>query len=240
MTTLVTVLLLAMLAGTAITIARVRGVFVAVMLTGIYSLLSASWMLVLDAPDVAFTEAAVGAGVATVLMLSALALTTNQERRPDRPTILPLVVVVLTGSVLVYGTLDLPSIGDPLAPAQQHVVPRYLHESPHEIHIPNVVTSVLASYRGYDTLGETTVIFTAGLGVIMILGGAQQVLSWQRSRRREDEEGAIELDDYTAAPLPEPRDPIRPEHGWDARGEAAASGGEGAGDDEGAAPEEDA
>jgi multicomponent Na+:H+ antiporter subunit B len=217
---MITILILAMLAATAITIARVRGVFVAVMLTGIYTLLSAIWMLVLDAPDVAFTEAAVGAGVATVLMLSALALTTNQERIPDRPAILPLVVVILTGSVLVYGTLDLPNIGDPMAPAQRHVAPRYLHESPHEIHVPNVVTAVLASYRGYDTLGETAVIFTAGLGVIMILGGGHQVLSWQTNRRREDEEGAVEVDDYTAAPLPEPRDPMPPEHGWDERGES--------------------
>lgn len=33
-----------------------------------------------------------------------------------------------------------------------------------------MVTSVLASYRGYDTLGETTVIFTAALGVLALLG----------------------------------------------------------------------
>jgi multicomponent Na+:H+ antiporter subunit B len=41
-----------------------------------------------------------------------------------------------------------------------------------------MVTSVLASYRGYDTLGETTVIFTAGMGVMVLLGGL-------RSRRRK-------------------------------------------------------
>jgi len=209
-----------MLAGTAVTIARVRGVFVAAMLLGIYSLLSACWMLVLDAPDVAFTEAAVGAGISTVLMLSALALTTNQEVRPDRPTILPLVVVVLTGSVLVYGTLDLPTVADPMAPAHQHVAPRYLEESPHEIHVPNVVTAVLASYRGYDTLGETAVIFTAGLGVIMILGGARRVLSWQSNRSREDELGSVELDDYISAPKPIPQNLRDPSEGWDDRGQA--------------------
>jgi multicomponent Na+:H+ antiporter subunit B len=222
MTTITTILLLLMLTGTAITIARVRGVFVAAMLLGIYSLLSACWMLVLDAPDVAFTEAAVGAGISTVLLLSALALTTNQERRPDRPTILPLVVVVLTGSVLVYGTLDLPVVADPTAPAHLHVAPRYLLESPEEIHVPNVVTAVLASYRGYDTLGETAVIFTAGLGVIMILGGARRVLSWQTSRRREDD---VEVDDYVAAPTPQPRGQELAE-GWDDRGRSGSDSGE--------------
>jgi multicomponent Na+:H+ antiporter subunit B len=180
---LVTVLILAFLVGTAITIARVRGVFVAAMLTGIYSLLSAGWMLALDAPDVAFTEAAVGAGISTVLMLTALALSTNKERRPDRVPILPLMVVLLTGSALVYGTLDMPLLGDPGAPAHTHVAPEYLEISEEELHIPNVVTTVLASFRGYDTLGETTVVFTAGLGVLMILSGAKRVMSWQERQR---------------------------------------------------------
>jgi multicomponent Na+:H+ antiporter subunit B len=184
MSALVTVVILAFLAGTAITIARVRGVFVAAMLTGMYSLLSAGWMMALDAPDVAFTEAAVGAGISTVLMLTALALSTNKERRPDRVPILPLMVVLLTGSALVYGTLDMPLLGDPNAPAHTHVAPEYLEVSGDELHIPNVVTTVLASFRGYDTLGETTVVFTAGLGVLMILGGAKRVMSWQ-DRQRE-------------------------------------------------------
>lgn len=183
MSALVTVLILAFLVGTAITIARVRGVFVAAMLTGMYSLLSAGWMLALDAPDVAFTEAAVGAGISTVLMLTALALSTNKERRPDRVPILPLMVVLLTGSVLVYGTLDMPLLGDPEAPAHLHVAPEYLEISGDDLHIPNVVTTVLASFRGYDTLGETTVVFTAGLGVLMILSAAKRVMSWQERQR---------------------------------------------------------
>ena len=40
--------------------------------------------------------------------------------------------------------------------------------------VPNVVTSVLADYRGYDTLGETTVIFTAGIGVLLLLKGRRR------------------------------------------------------------------
>jgi multicomponent Na+:H+ antiporter subunit B len=158
-----------------------RSLWAAVMLMGIYSFLGASWMLILDAPDVAFTEASVGAGVSTILAVATLALTTTRTKRPTRVPTIPLLVVALTGAVLVYGTLDMPSFGDPHAPAQDYPVPSYVDRVPAEIHIPNVVTAVLASYRGYDTLGETTVIFTAGIGVLLLLRGA-------RSRRRNGDE----------------------------------------------------
>lgn len=139
------------------------------MLMGIYSLLSASWMLVLDAPDVAFTEAAVGAGVSTVLMLVTLFLTSPVDKESGGKRVLPLLVVIATGAALVYGTLDMPALGDPYAPDDLHVAPRYIEQSWDEIGVPNVVTAVLASYRGYDTMGETAVILTAGIGVILLL-----------------------------------------------------------------------
>lgn len=82
---------------------------------------------------------------------------------------LPLFVVIVTGGMLVYGTLGLPAFSDPGAPIHQHVAPRYLSEGPVKTGVPNVVTAVLASYRGFDTLGETTVVFTAGIGVIALL-----------------------------------------------------------------------
>ena len=160
----------AFLAVTAIGMVRLRGLFTVAMLMGIYSLVSASLFVVLDAVDVAFTEAAVGAGISTVLMLATLGLTTREEEPPKHTPILPILVVVTTGAALVYGTLDMPLYGDPEAPIHQHVAPRYIHDSPAEIGVPNMVTSVLASYRGYDTLGEVTVIFTAGVGVLVLLG----------------------------------------------------------------------
>ena len=88
-------------------------------------------------------------------------------------------VVVATGAALIYGTLDMPRYGDPTAPVHQHVMPAYIQETPTEIGVPNVVTAVLASYRGYDTLGEVTVIFTAGVGVLILLVA--------RSRKNEKE-----------------------------------------------------
>ncbi|MDY7030521.1 MAG: hydrogen gas-evolving membrane-bound hydrogenase subunit E [Thermodesulfobacteriota bacterium] len=83
--------------------------------------------------------------------------------------ILSLLTVVLTGALLLYGTLDMPDWSDPESPASRHVSPRYITKSIEETATPNVVTSVLADYRGYDTLGETTVIFSAGMACILIL-----------------------------------------------------------------------
>jgi multicomponent Na+:H+ antiporter subunit B len=165
------VLILTMLAVTAIVIVRMRNLWAAVMLMGIYSFLSACWMLILDAPDVAFTEAAVGVGVSTVLGLATLALTTTKMKIPSPRSGMALIVVLVTGGALFYGSLDMPRFGDPNAPAQTYPTPSYVERTPSDIGIPNVVTAVLGSYRGYDTLGETVVIFTAGLGVLLLLSG---------------------------------------------------------------------
>lgn len=151
------------------------------MLFGIYSLLTAALFVSLDAVDVAFTEAAVGAGISTILMLATLALTNARQRAARRRHWPAAVIAILAGGALLYGTSDLPDFGDPQAPSHVHVAPRYLHDSYREIGIPNVVTSVLASYRGYDTLGEVTVIFTAGMGVLCLIG-----LSAGRGRDEEE------------------------------------------------------
>ena len=163
--------LLAMLAVTAVAIVRVRSLLSAAMLAGIYSFLTAGLFVVMDAVDVAFTESAVGAGVSTILMLLTMTFVGHEEKKPVRRFWLPLGLVTVTGLVLSYGMLDMPPYGNPDNPVHQHVAPRYLEDSPEEIGVPNVVTSVLASYRGYDTMGETAVVFTALVGVLILLGG---------------------------------------------------------------------
>ena len=165
--------ILALLVVTAVAVARMRDLWAAVMFTGIYSFLGASWMLILDAPDVSFTEAAVGAGISTVLMLGTLALTGKKEK-PSGVKVIPLIVVSITGAALIYGTFDMPAFGDPEAPIQVYPNPSFVEKASHDMShgghgLPNVVTAVLASYRGYDTLGETAVIFTAGIAVLLIL-----------------------------------------------------------------------
>ena len=121
-------------------------------------------------------------GISTVLMLATLALTKKHEEKPPahKPW-LPLIVVLVTGAALVYGTLDIPAFTDPDAPAHKHVAPRYIEEGYRETGVPNLVTAVLASYRGFDTLGEVTVIFTAGIGVLLLLGR-------RRSSKRTEED----------------------------------------------------
>ncbi len=167
--TLIDTALLLMMVVTALAIVRVRNLFAAVVLSGLYSFLMATVLVVLDAVDVAMTEASVGAGISTVLLLGTLYLTKSEEAPPRHRPLLPLVVALVTGGLLVYGTLGLPEFGESDSVIHRHVVPRYLEDGIQETGVPNVVTAVLASYRGYDTLGETTVIFTAGVGVILLL-----------------------------------------------------------------------
>lgn len=146
-----------------------RDLLAVTMLSGIYSLISASLFLDLDAVDVAFTEAAVGAGISTLLLLASLKLVGRFEKKSRYKPGLALGVVLVTGALLIYGTLDMPYFGLADAPAQLHVAPRYINDSMAEIGVPNIVTSVLASYRGFDTLGEVVVVFTAGIGVMSLL-----------------------------------------------------------------------
>ena len=139
------------------------------MLSGIYGLLSASFFVAMDAVDVAFTEAAVGAGISTLLMLVAITITGHTEHPERHKPFLALAVVLVTGGLLIYGTWDMPSFGSAEAPVHLQVVPRYINDSAREIGVQNIVTSVLASYRAFDTLGEVVVIFTAGMGVLVLL-----------------------------------------------------------------------
>ena len=157
--------------ATALAFVLVRNLFAVVMLSGIFSLSAAMLYVVMDAVDVAFTEASVGAGIATVLGIATLGIIgVSQERKPAKSSIGAFVLVLMVGVALVQTTLEMPAFGDPQSPVQQHVGPRYIGQSGEEIGIPNIVTSVLASYRGYDTLGETVVVFTAAIGVLTLLG----------------------------------------------------------------------
>jgi len=163
--------LLTMLVLVAQAMLRSRHLFAVVMLSGIYSLLSAAFFVSLDAVDVAFTEAAVGAGVSTVLMLAGMLLTARREKAvtPGRAPI-ALAAVILAGAALVYATIDMPAFGDANAPANDAIGQEYVERTASEIPMPNIVTAVLASYRGFDTMGETMVIFTAGVAVMLLLG----------------------------------------------------------------------
>ena len=177
-TALINVALLAMLFVLAVAIIRMRNLFAIVMLSGAYSLVSATWFVVLDAVDVAFTEAAVGAGISTALMLGAMLLT-SRSAKPERKymSFAPLLVCVLTGAVLIYATLDLPALGDAASPANSYVGAQYLADTYKDAGIVNTVTVILGSYRGFDTLGETGVVFIAAIAVALLLGFGERSLA---------------------------------------------------------------
>ena len=162
-------IILTLMALTTLGIIRLRNLFSVVILSTIYSFLMATLLLTFDAVDVALTEAAVGAGISTVLMLTVLYYTKVNEEKPKFKSILPLTICLTIGGLLIYGTYGLPPFGASDTPIHTHISVQYLERSMSETGVPNVVTSVLASYRGFDTLGEVIVVFTAAIGVLSIL-----------------------------------------------------------------------
>ena len=166
------IVLVILLIALAVSLIRLRSLLAIAILTGVYSLIMAVVYTLLDAVDVAFTEAVVGAGITLTLMLAAISLTTRSETKRGRrkgQRAVGAVTALLAGAALIYATTDMPGLGDWNAPIHAHVAPYYIEEGPVETGVPNIVTAILASYRGFDTLGEVTVIFTAGISVISLL-----------------------------------------------------------------------
>ena len=247
MTTIVIIdtLLLMLVTATAVAIIEVRSLYASAMLTSVYSLLMALVWVNMHSMDVAFTEAAVGGGISTILLIGTLVHLPREEKKPKkRLHVRGALACALAGGALIYGTLDMPHFGDPMAPIHHYRVPEMMaqtvgfvnktrgkqpapegfdpyayrtfngavkdipkdpkdtawretsivaqkgimlpqvltpghehHADPAHLHppddfnghIPNSVTSLLAGYRGYDTMFETTVIFTAGVSLILLL-----------------------------------------------------------------------
>lgn len=167
---LIDIVALTLLVLTAIVTVRLHDLLASAAILGIFSLLMALLYLLMDAPDVALTESAVGAGISTVLFLLALTFTPRMEKQmPPQQSTIALLIVVIVGAALLYAIEGLPPYGAVDAPAHQNTTPYYLENMPSDIDIPNLVTSILASYRGFDTMGEVGVIFTAGIGMAALL-----------------------------------------------------------------------
>lgn len=195
-------LLLILILMTASGVLLLRSLFAATILLSLYSLLMALVWLNLEAVDVAFTEAAVGAGISTLLLIGALVVVGFEEKPHPAVHWPALLVVIVTAAALGHGTRDMPALGDPQAPAHQSLAPEYIaqtvqkqvaashastadavevhvnspmdapvntHDNYFHGHVPNLVTSVIVTYRAYDTLFEVAVIFTAGISLILLL-----------------------------------------------------------------------
>lgn len=212
-------LILAILVTLALAAVRMRDLLGATAALGAYSLLMALLWCRMNALDVGFTEAAVGAGISTVLMLAAVnrigrrelgagfspllrsPLRRMRERqtalaeRGDRPffsaRVAALGVVALVTAALLYGARDMPAIGDADSPANRagSVAQHYLENATKDTGAANVVTPVLGDYRGYDTMGETIVIFTAALCVVLLLRQAGRWRGPEEEGRRREKHG---------------------------------------------------
>lgn len=173
MTTAFAAVLLTLVLACAVVTAILRDPLGSVIAFGAYSLgLAVVWVF-LQAPDVGLTEAAVGAGVVTVLYLLTIAKTVN----PSDDAVL---AEVDLGALAVAGALvavflttlsALPPVGATDSPvASGDVTTYYLEHADEEVGVDNAVTAVLAAYRGFDTLGEAVVVYAAGIGVLVVLG----------------------------------------------------------------------
>ncbi|AWB26756.1 DUF4040 domain-containing protein [Halococcoides cellulosivorans] len=165
--------LIAVLLATALATALLRDVLAAIVAFSAYSLAIAVVWVLLRAPDVGLTEAAVGAGVVTVLFLLAIEGTVraDAERTLARIDWPALGVALALVAVLAPTVLALPPVGAAdTAVAAGDVTTHYVENAYDDTGVENVVTAVLAGYRGFDTLGEVTVVFAAGIGLLVVLG----------------------------------------------------------------------
>ena len=142
----------------------------AVFILGTYSFTLALVWALLGAVDVAFVEAVVGAGLATVFFLLTLSTVLEKDTQIRRSAMpwTALIGLPIVAILLLYGAADLPAFGDPGSPASTHISPIYLERSVEQTRTPNVVTAILMDYRSLDTLIETIVIFTAGIACALI------------------------------------------------------------------------
>ncbi len=167
---LTNIVILFMLLATACGVAFSRNLLVSTIYLTVFSLLMALMYVILQAPDVAITEAAIGAGVSTILFLGALILVGEVEAEKEVNKLV-YVFFIITAIALTFTITYLPDWGSPDTPTNLHVAPYYINNTATDIGIPNIVTAILASYRGFDTLGEVFVVFTAAISVYALLFG---------------------------------------------------------------------
>ncbi|SDG00587.1 multicomponent Na+:H+ antiporter subunit B [Halorubrum xinjiangense] len=158
---------------TALFTALARDVLAAVIIFGAYSLGMAALYTFYRAPDVAMTEAAISAGVTTVLLLLTLAKTTRLDHEAAFESVnLPAAGaagLLFAGLMLTMG--DIPAVGSADAPiwSNPDVTQWYIAETYAETHVENTVMAVLAAFRGFDTFGEAVVVFAAGIAALIVL-----------------------------------------------------------------------
>ncbi|MFW6383788.1 MAG: DUF4040 domain-containing protein [Halodesulfurarchaeum sp.] len=164
--------LLTLVVLAAIVSVLLRDILSAIIALAGFSFGAAVVYVLLQAPDVALTEAAVGAGATTVLFLVTIVKTVRPtgERLFEEVRWGPLALAVVLFGGLLATVPSLPRVGDVDARVTAgEVTQYYLQNAYPETGVENVVTAVLAAYRGFDTLGEATVVIAAGVAVLVVL-----------------------------------------------------------------------
>lgn len=165
--------LVAFVLATAVATAMLRDVLAAIIVFAAYSLGMALLYTLLLAPDVGLTEAVIGAGVTTILLLLTIAKTVRPPGDRTFERFDPRAALACGALAVVFGLtlFELPAVGDPASPvlAYDAVTGHYLTRSYAETGVKNTVTAVLAAYRGFDTFGEASVVFAAAVAVLVVL-----------------------------------------------------------------------
>lgn len=134
------------------------------------SLLLSICYLFMDAPDVSMTEAAIGSSLSTILLFRFI--TTVGEKvfvSSKRYKVAGFIISTTFFCLMVYGILDITPYGETNEAFHNHINKYYIENTSKDIGIFSFVAAILASYRGYDTLGETTVIFLSAVALMVIL-----------------------------------------------------------------------
>ncbi len=157
---------------TALAAAVLRDILAVIIISGAYSLGMALFYAFLLAPDVAMTEAAIGAGVTTLLLLLTVTRTVRQDhnRAIERPNVPALLVCGGFLIVLLMTVAEFPVVGDPAIAWDNPAITQYYIDNAYkDTGVKNAVTAVLAGYRGFDTFGEAMVVFLAGMAALLVL-----------------------------------------------------------------------
>lgn len=167
-----------------------KNLLVSVVIFMSYSLVMSIVWVLLESPDLAITEAAVGAGVTSVLFFMTLkkirAMGKEHADEQDKTTkeinARPAVriferyykiVAVVLGAAIIFALLltasNTPAFGDADNPYNNEVSERYLEKGIEETGAVNAVTGMILDYRAFDTFGESCVLFIAAACVLILL-----------------------------------------------------------------------
>lgn len=175
-------LLFLILVGTALAVFFTKKNLTAIIIFTAYSLIMSLIWIIIKSPDLAITEAAVGAGITSLLFYVTLSSVDELkefehmgfEKREDKKNsktfnIIGIGITVIIVALLLVNVSFLPPYGDIHNPSVNEVFNRYVESGVEETGAINLVAAVILDYRAFDTFGEAVMIFTALITVMMLL-----------------------------------------------------------------------